>query len=856
MPSRAALCCALASIALSPGASAGLAALTYLGGSRTEAITGIAVDAEGYIYVAGWTESSNLPVVNAWQAGLAGGVDAFVAKITPDGKSLIYCTYLGGRGDDRAFGIAVDGTGNAYVTGWTTSSDFPTQKPFQPSSGGGKDAFVAKLNPSGALVFSSYYGGAGQDSGNAIAVDAAGNVFVAGETDSANLNVKNALQASSRGGSDAFVLQIDPNGSTVLFATYLGGRLSDRATAIALDSSGCVYVTGSTGSPDFPVLNAFQMNLTGAASAFVAKIDPAARKLVFSGFLGGSGNLAGSPELGTAIAVDAAGAAYVAGITNSTDFPVVHCLQCSAGGLGDAFVVKVNPSGLTLDYATYLGGRSTDYATSIAVDAIGRAWVAGYTFSSDFPRAALDTSSYLGLADTFLASIDPDGTQLHSSTLFGSTGFDAALGIALNGSNIYVAGQTGSVDLRPTGTVQPGPGGLLDGFIAVSNNPVSNNPTAGLRFIPVVPCRVVDTRNPDGPFGGPMLSPPANGADFSRDFVIPSGPCGIPTTPAAYSLNVSVIPQGISGLGFLTVWPAGPPRPNVATVNSRDGRVKGVSAIVGAGAGSSIRVFVTDTTHVILDINGYFVSASDPTALAFFPLPPCRIADTRGAAGPLGGPSLTGHVARDFPILLSECSLPANAQAYSLNLAAVPNGRLGFLTAWPTGQPQPNVSALNAQTGTPTANAAILPAGTGGSISVWVTDNTDLVIDINGYFAAPASGGLSLYSFGPCRVLDTRAPAGPGIFSGVKDIDFTSAGCGIPPAPAYVVNATVIPPARFGFLSLWPAGTPQPSVATLNAWDGAITSNLAIVPANNGSVSVFARDPTNLVIDIFGYFAP
>jgi hypothetical protein len=378
----------------------------------------------------------------------------------------------------------------------------------------------------------------------------------------------------------------------------------------------------------------------------------------------------------------------------------------------------------------------------------------------------------------------------------------------------------------------------------------------GLRFVPVTPCRVADTRNPDGPFGGPMLSPPAAGLDYSRDFVVSNSDCGIPANAQAYALNVTVVPQTVQGLRWLTVWPAGPPRPKASTITSTDGRVKAVSAIVAPGTASAIRIFATNPTHVVLDITGYFVSANDPAGFAFYPLAPCRIADTRTAAGPLGGPSLPAGSSRDFPVVDSSCSIPPGAVAYSLNLTAVPSGKLGYLTAWPAGQPRPHVSALNAPTGTPTANASILPAGAGGSISVYATGTTDFVIDINGYFAPAASGGLSLYTFGPCRVLETRPPTGTGPFAGAIDANFPVSSCAVPQANAYLVNATVIPPARFGYLTLWPSAAAQPFVSTLNAWDGTITSNMAIVPASNGSISAFARNPTNLVIDVFGYFAP
>jgi hypothetical protein len=196
-------------------------------------------------------------------------------------------------------------------------------------------------------------------------------------------------------------------------------------------------------------------------------------------------------------------------------------------------------------------------------------------------------------------------------------------------------------------------------------------------FVPVTPCRIADTRNPAGPFGGPGLP-----RQTSRDFAVPNGVCGIPSTAVAYSLNVAVVPS--ASLGFLTLWPAGQPQPLVATLNSIDGRVKSNAATVPAGLNGAVSVYVTDATDVILDINGYFVPASNASALAFYPVTPCRVADTRNATAPLGGPSLAAQGTRSFPILGSSCGVPASAQAYSLNFAAVPKGpTLGFMTAWP-----------------------------------------------------------------------------------------------------------------------------------------------------------------------------
>jgi len=384
-------------------------------------------------------------------------------------------------------------------------------------------------------------------------------------------------------------------------------------------------------------------------------------------------------------------------------------------------------------------------------------------------------------------------------------------------------------------------GQTLPAFNVVGSTAVASS------FVPLTPCRVVDTRNASGALGGPSIA-----SGTSRDFPIPSGSCNVPVNATAYSLNVTVVPQG--PLGYLTIWPAGQPQPLASTLNS-DGRIKANAAIVPAGSSGAVSVFATDTTDVVLDINGYFVPEGSSGALALYTLTPCRIADTRDSPAPLGGPSLMANSFRTFPILSSFCDVPSTAQAYSLNFTAVPAASLGYLTAWPTGLPQPYVSSLNDPTGTIAANAVILPAGTSGSVNVFTTDDTDLVIDANGYFAAPASGGLSLYTIQPCRVLDTRQSPGTPIT--YLAVNVLAGACGVPAsAQAYVFNATVVPAGSLGFLTLWPDGQPQPLASTLNAVDGATTANMAIVPSSNGSIDAFASQSTHLILDISGYFAP
>jgi uncharacterized repeat protein (TIGR03803 family) len=377
-------------------------------------------------------------------------------------------------------------------------------------------------------------------------------------------------------------------------------------------------------------------------------------------------------------------------------------------------------------------------------------------------------------------------------------------------------------------------------------------PISPVQFIPLAPCRVVDTRNPDGPLGGPVLQ-----ANMSRSFPLTqSTDCNVPAA-TAYSLNVTVVPQG--RLGYLTIWPTGQDQPGVSLLNSPDGRVKANATIVPSGTNSAVSVYVTNTTNVIIDIDGYFATPSQNT-YAFYPLAPCRVIDTRGPNGHLGGPYLHGQMQRDFPVLESPCLSGLNSpQAYSFNFTVVPHiagQHLGYLSVWPEGQQQPVVSTLNNPTGTNVANAALVPAGTGGGISTYVPQDTDLIVDINGYFAAASQTGLSLYPVTPCRAYDSRDNNGQP-FQGTRVVNIAGSPCAPSVnAQAFVLNATVAPPGPLGFLTLWPDGQDRPNVSTLNAADGFVTSNLAIVPTTNGSIDAYASALTQLILDISGYFAP
>lgn len=381
---------------------------------------------------------------------------------------------------------------------------------------------------------------------------------------------------------------------------------------------------------------------------------------------------------------------------------------------------------------------------------------------------------------------------------------------------------------------------------------VGGGPASGLQFVPVTPCRVTDTRGPQGPFGGPYLS-----SGTSRDFPVPQSACSIPSTATAYSLNVTVVPL-TGSLNYLTIWPAGETQPVVSTLNSYDGRVKANAAIVPAGVAGAVSVYVTDSTDVILDINGYFQPPSSQT-LQFYPVPLCRVFDTRRANGDLGGPYLQEGQERDFPVLASDCQIPPNALAYSMNFTVVPvaSKPLGYLTLWPAGSPMPVVSTLNNPTATTLANAAIVPVGANGAIAAYADQDTQLIGDINGVFAAPGTGGLSLYPLVPCRVIDTRTDGGA--FSGERNppVNIAASSCGIAAsAQEYVFNATVVPIGSLGYLTLWADGDPMPGVSNLNATDGMAASNMAIIANHDGESDAYAYGLTQLILDIASYFAP
>jgi hypothetical protein len=382
---------------------------TYLGGlsGNGDAGLAIAIDAAGDAYVTGVTTSSSFPTVNPVQSTLKSTAgNAFVSELNPTGSALVFSTYLGGSGivGDLGTGIAAGQNGTTYVTGVTTSSDFPLKNPIQNAlKNAVSAAFVSDINTNGStLVYSTYLGGSGAagDSGAAIAVDSSGDAYVTGATSSSDFpTTSGAYQSALKGtGFNAFMTEINPGGSSFLYSTYLGGSTANGGLGfgIALDTSNNAYLTGLTSAPDFPITSgAAQSTLTGTGGhAFVSKISPSASRgasLIYSTYLGGSNNAAVA-DIGLGIAVDATGNANVTGTATSTDFPVTtgafQSTLKSTGG--NAFVTRLSSAGTVFLYSTYLGGSNPngDSGLGIALDSNGAAYVAGRTSSADFPTTS------------------------------------------------------------------------------------------------------------------------------------------------------------------------------------------------------------------------------------------------------------------------------------------------------------------------------------------------------------------------------------------------------------------------------------------------------------------------------------
>ena len=427
---------------------------TFLGGSSTESGHDIVLDNSGNIYVTGQTFSDDFPFTSGAFDTIYTAADAFVAKLNAAGTALSYATFLGGNGNEVAYGIAVDDSGKAHVIGLTWSSDFPvTATAFDTSHNGQADVFVVKFNATGsALEYATFLGGTSLEFGNGIAVDDSGYSYVTGSTWSPNFPITSGACDTTYSSGEVFVTKLNLTGSDLVYSTFLGGTLGDEGYAIAVNDAGKAYVTGGTESNDFPTTTgAYDESHNGDIDVFVARLNISGSALDYASYLGGDNS-----DYGYGIALDGSDYAYLTGATYySANFPyptTSGAYDTTHNGDTDCFLTKINSAGSNLSYSTLLGGNNSDVGYGIALDRPGHAYVTGETYSANFPTttgAYDDTLS--GAADGFLARLSAPGSVLDYSTYLGGSSDEIGYGVTMdNARRAYVVGETYSADFPVT----------------------------------------------------------------------------------------------------------------------------------------------------------------------------------------------------------------------------------------------------------------------------------------------------------------------------------------------------------------------------------------------------------------------
>jgi hypothetical protein len=654
---------------------------TYLGGSDADTANAIAVDAAGSAYIVGTTASANFPVANALQPAIGrrvfGQTDAFITKLSPDGRSLVFSTYLGGSNNEDGRAIALDAQGNVYVAGQTGSSDFPvTQGAFQTLNKNtvsfGGDGFLAKISPSGSsLVYSTYFGGAGVDIINSLAVDSSGNAYIGGATSSLDFpTTPGAIQTESVGQfggcfpfpnvafgcGHGFVAEVNPQGTGLIYSTYFGGNQTDYVTGIAVDSTGSAYITGATNSSDFPTTpGVFQSWLPNVSGAFVAKVKPLGAGLAYSTYLGPNRRETNNIGLGggasaNGIAVDNQGAAYVVGTTFSGEFPTVNPFQTKQifidGGTGWGFVTKLHPAGCALTYSTYLGGLLYSAINAVAVDFSGDAIVTGWTYDRDFPTLNGFQASYrqvpigfASLSEAFVTELAPAGSSLiYSSYLGGTTtdlplnhnGGDVGNAIAVDSAgNAYVVGKTDSIDFPTVSAADSTYGGKGDGFVT------KVAPTI-IPSLSISPASITFPDTQVGSVSAPVTATITNPTSstvnlgtvtgYAPIFTVTSQ-CGATLAPGATcTLNIQFTPdQAVFRYGVITINDNAFGGPHAVTVYGNGVTAPTVTflsgnplnfggAMVGTTVSSGVLVLNSGTVPLIITnvtINGGFTETTD-----------------------------------------------------------------------------------------------------------------------------------------------------------------------------------------------------------------------------------------------------
>jgi len=814
---------------------------TYLSGSGDEEATGLAVDASGNVYVAGNTHSPDFPVLGAFQSACAVSAstgacsDAFLTKISASGTALVYSTYLGGTGNDSAASLAVDASGNAYVAGFTSSLDFPvTADVLQAKCGGSctQNAFVAKFNPSGeTLAYATYLGGSASDGIADIAVDASGNAYLTGQTSSPDFPLAGpfqktcALDATSSTGAclaTAFVAKLKADGSALVYSTYLGGSLGSKASAIALDSLGSAYVAGSTQSPDFPVLHAFQKACgmkAGATqcpvNAFVTKLTPAGNTLAYSTYLGGS-----IQDQATGIAVNAAGIAHIIGSTASTDFPTTKPVQSKLNGTSDAFVAVLNSTGKSLLFSTFHGGSSTEAGNALALDAKGNIYVSGVTSSADFPILTPFQSSCAGSCSSAFVSkmsaIPLVGTPATITATAGSgqsttisTAFTTALqATVLDASSNPVSGVTVTFTAPgsgASGTFTTSNTAVTDATGVATANTFTANSTAGGYTV---------TANVS-----PALTTPASfsltnnpGAPATITATAGSGQSATISTAFATALQATVLDASSNPVSGVTVTFTAPGSGASGTFTTSN------TAVTDATGVATANTFTANTKA-----GPYTVKANISPALTT----PASFSLTNNAGAPATITATTGSgqsatISTAFATDLQATVLDASSNPVSgvtVTFTAPGSGASGTFTT-------SNTAVTNAS-GVATANTFTANTKTG---SYAVTANVSPAL------TTPASFSLTNNAGTPATI---TATAGSGQSTTIKTAFTTALQATVLDAssnPVSGVTVTFTAPAPSG-----PSGTFTTSNTAVTDATGVATANTFTANGHAGSYSVTAN---------------
>jgi len=736
---------------------------------------------------------------------------------------------------------------NGFIT-VTPGSVSLTAKP----GGEEQQALTIRNNTGQTLVFSPAYSGETVGGVSWLTVTANSAVLPPGGTATVIVTA-NAARLTSTGTYHGYVAIVP--------------SLSQFGGAIEIPVTFAVTASGSGTGP-----NSGTLTLNGAASnVYNLSLTYTPSGPPLSALVGIQDSAPGANSYGYQVATTSGGSWLLANYTTSgTAYgPLASGAQASVQ-IGTSSVLASLPSGAYRGSValTSSSGSTATINVTLYVNTTGAA--GGITVSPGvvfvFPGVPVNSTalesqqfSVSASAGISLGTATPAGAagswfRMSSPTSYGNAQFFA---VYANPSGLAAGIYSTTITVASTG----GQSGTTTILVVL---PVGQGLPQAQQFYPLTPCRVADTRVGAG-FAGAQ-GPPYLSGGTSRNFAV-AGNCGVPANATAYSLNVTVVPR-TGELGFLTTWPAGQTMPLASTLNAPVGQVVANAALVPAGTNGDIGIYASDDTDVLFDIDGYF--APPASGLQFYPLTPCRVADTRvgaGFTGTQGPPYLSGGISRNFAVAGS-CGVPATAAAYSLNVTVVPRtDELGFLTTWPAGQTKPWASTLNSPAGAVVANAALVPAGTNGDIGIFASDNTDVLFDINGYFAPPSASGLDYYAMTPCRVADTRSGAGfPGQFgpptmgaATSRSFAVQSGVCNVPSvAAAYALNVTAAPSAGvLNYLTTWPAGQPQPWASTLNSPDGMAVANAALVPAGTaGAIGIYVSDPADVLFDINGFFAP